>query len=72
MTTTAAPQSLTFEQHNGDSIALIEVKYRFPMKYVGDLLNRKLPDFRVLFPEYADKVIYSAVAGMSFDNENYK
>ncbi|MDR0521398.1 MAG: hypothetical protein LBH00_06050, partial [Planctomycetaceae bacterium] len=52
--------------HNGDSLVLIEVKYKFQLPDLKTFMNRKAVNFRKLFPEFADKTIYLAVAGFSF------
>jgi len=53
--------------HNGDSVAIIEVKYKVKKEDVIDLTQRKIGNYKKIFPQYADKKIYLGVAGFSFD-----
>ena len=53
--------------HNGDIIVIIEVKSKVQKKDVIDLIERKLDEFKMLFPHYADKKFHLGVAGFSFD-----
>ena len=52
---------------NGNSVAIIEAKYRIHPDFVKKLAEEKLPLFRKLFPLYKDFSVYLGVAGMSFD-----
>jgi hypothetical protein len=55
--------------HNGAYLAIIEVKHRFRLSDLHVLLDRKLPNFYTLYPEYSDgKTIYLGIAGFSFDD----
>ncbi|MDR0870355.1 MAG: hypothetical protein LBN39_06135 [Planctomycetaceae bacterium] len=54
--------------YNGDSVAVIEVKYKFKMHELKKFVNRKIPNFRLLYPSYADKAIYLGIAGFVFEN----
>lgn len=58
--------------YNGDEIVVIEVKYKLHPDDVADFVNRKLPRFKILFPEYKDKKIIGAVAGMSVPSSSYE
>lgn len=58
--------------YNGDIMIVIEVKYKLHPNDVEDFITRKLPAFKPLFPEYADKKIMGAVAGMSVPTESYE
>ena len=58
--------------HNGEYSIVIEVKYKLHPKGVEDFINRKLPKFKPLFPEYADKKLIGAVAGMSVPPDSYE
>ncbi len=51
--------------YNGDKMVVIEVKYKLHPSDITDFVKRKLPNFKPLFPEYADKKIIGGVAGMS-------
>jgi len=53
--------------HNGDSVAIIEVKHKVKEEDVIDLVERKVDMFKLLFPEYANDKIYLGVAGFSYD-----
>ncbi|MDR3013745.1 MAG: hypothetical protein LBU70_11175 [Chitinispirillales bacterium] len=52
---------------NGNTIAIIEAKYRVSSKFVKELVTKKLEQFRRLFPVYQNHVVYLGIAGMSFD-----
>ena len=58
--------------YNGDYMVVIEVKYKFHPDDVEDFVNRKLPAFKPLFPEYADKELIGAVAAMSIPSSSYE
>jgi len=52
---------------NGDSVAIIEAKYRIHPNFVEELVTKKLEKFRKLFPMYANYRTYLGIAGLSFD-----
>ena len=54
---------------NENSVAVIEVKQRAHPKLVDDMLNRKLPDFRLLFPCHKQQKLYGAIASMVTNDE---
>ncbi len=56
--------------YNGELVIVIEVKYKLHPNDVQDFLDRKLPAFKPLFPEYDDKKIIGAVAGMSVPQDS--
>ena len=58
--------------HNGGYAIVIEVKYKVHPDDVLDFVNRKLVNFKPLFPEYASKKTLGAVAGMSVPTESYR
>ena len=58
--------------YNGDYMVVIEVKYKLHPDDVEDFVNRKLPAFKPLFPEYADKELIGAVAAMSVPSSSYE
>lgn len=58
--------------YNGEYMIVIEVKYKLHPDDVEDFLNRKLPAFKPLFPEYADQKLIGAVAGMSVPADSYE
>jgi len=49
---------------NGDSVGIIEVKQKAHPSLIDDMLERKLPNFRTLFPYYKDCKLYGAIASM--------
>ncbi|MCS6823712.1 MAG: hypothetical protein NZ529_05400 [Cytophagaceae bacterium] len=51
---------------NGDSVALIEIKHRVHPNDVDVLINKKLKNFRELYPVYKGHKVYLGLAGMSF------
>ncbi|MFP4621556.1 MAG: hypothetical protein ACLFM7_09610 [Bacteroidales bacterium] len=58
--------------HNGEYCLVIEVKYKLHPDDVTDFVNRKLPKFKPLFREYANKRIIGAVAGMNIPSDSYE
>ena len=48
---------------NGDSIAVIETKYKLKDEDVTHMLNKQIPNFKTLFPMYKDYKMYGGVAG---------
>jgi hypothetical protein len=55
--------------YNGESVGIVEVKYKVHPADVEKLVSRKLPNFKALFPKYADAVFYLGIAGMSIPKE---
>ena len=55
--------------YNGESVGLVEIKHKVHPADVEQLITRKLPNFRALFPKYADAVFYLGIAGMSIPGE---
>ncbi len=51
--------------YNGDKIIVIEVKYKLHPNDVDVFYNRKLPNFRALYPEFNHKKVIGAVAALS-------
>ena len=51
--------------YNGHAIGLVEVKHKVHPLDIEKLVNSKLPNFRKLFPRYADFEFYLGIAGMS-------
>jgi hypothetical protein len=52
--------------YNGDAVALIEVKYKVHLNDVEKMVTQKVPNFRALFPYYADHKIYLGIGSMAF------
>ncbi len=50
--------------HNGDSIALIEAKYKTDEDDVKELVEKKIPKFRFLYPEFANYKIYLGIGSL--------
>jgi hypothetical protein len=53
---------------NGDAIAIIEVKYKADSNYPKKMIEQKVPNFKTLFPEYANHKIYLGLGSLSFDD----
>jgi len=53
---------------NGDSLALIEAKYRVHPEFIKEFAEERVGKFKTYFPEYKDYKIYLGVAGFSFDD----
>ncbi|GBU25832.1 hypothetical protein R83H12_02491 [Fibrobacteria bacterium R8-3-H12] len=50
--------------HNGDSIALIEAKYKADVEDIKEMLEKKIPNFRFLYPEYAKYKLYLGIGSL--------
>jgi hypothetical protein len=55
---------------NGDTLAIIETKYKVRQQDVDKLVNEKVGKFRKLYPEYNDYKLILGIGGMSFDVES--
>ena len=53
---------------NGDTISIIETKYKVEKKDINDILHKKLIYFRECRPEYKDYKVILGVGGMSFED----
>ncbi|WP_028323403.1 hypothetical protein [Desulfatirhabdium butyrativorans] len=53
----------------GRRVLVIEVKNKLSTKYVDDFLRRKLPRFKDLFPEYADRDLLAGVGALVVKDE---
>ena len=58
--------------YNSDSVGIVEVKHVADKGDLTTLIERKAPNFRILYPEYADYKLYLGLAGLSFFNEDVK
>jgi len=56
--------------YNGDKMIVLEVKYKLHPSDVEDFYARKLPKFKLLYPEYSDKKIIGGVAALSVPTES--
>ena len=54
---------------NGDSLAIIETKYKVRKKHILELKDKKINDFRKLYPEYNNHKIILGIGGMSFEKD---
>ena len=52
---------------NGDTVALIEIKYRVRMGDALEMVERQLEQFKALYPEYANFRFFLGLAGFSFE-----
>jgi Holliday junction resolvase-like predicted endonuclease len=57
---------------NDDSVAIIEVKYSSESDYPKKMIEKKVPNFRALFSDYADYKIYLGIGALSFDKYTIK
>ena len=55
---------------NGDTLAIIETKYKVREKDVFELVHKKLDNFRKLFPMFSDYKILLGIGGMSFEDNS--
>jgi len=53
---------------NGNSLALLEVKYRVHPDFVTEFAEKRLKKFRETYPKYDNYKIYLGIAGFSFDD----
>jgi len=49
---------------NGGALALIEVKTKAHVKLVDDILQKKIPHLRILFPHFKNYKIYAGIASL--------
>jgi len=49
---------------NGDSIALIEAKYKADLEDVEEMVEKKVPNFKFLYPEYATRKLYLGIGSL--------
>jgi len=50
--------------HNGNAIALIEAKYKANLKDIKEMVEKKVPNFRLLYPEYAKYKLYLGIGSL--------
>ena len=53
---------------NGDTIAIIEIKYKVEKDDLSELVNNKVNLFRQYYPRYSNHKILLGIGGMSFEN----
>ncbi len=49
---------------NENSVAIVEIKHKAHPNLINDMLERKLPNFRILFPFYEKLKLYGVIASM--------
>jgi len=54
---------------NDDAVALVEIKYTARKGYPAIMVNQKVPNFRILFPDYAGYKIYLGLGALSISEE---
>ena len=54
---------------NDDAVAIIEVKYTARKGYPAIMVNQKVPNFRILLPDYASYKIYLGLGALSISEE---
>jgi len=57
---------------NDNAVAIIEVKYRAQSEDPKEMIERKVPNFRTLFSDYADFKIYLGLGSFAFDEFTVK
>jgi hypothetical protein len=57
--------------YNGDSVALIEIKYKARPEDLKKMVTKKVPNFRKLFPYYDKYKVYLGLGSMSFNDRIY-
>jgi hypothetical protein len=55
--------------YNGESVAIIEIKYRARTEDLQQMVDKKAPNFRALFPYYKDYKVYLGLGSMSFNEQ---
>jgi len=56
--------------YNGNSILIVETKYKFHPQDVEKMKNKKIPNFKKLFPNYQNYKIYGAIAGFNIPKDS--
>jgi len=49
---------------NDNSVAIVEIKQKAHPNLIDDMLERKLPNFRTLFPYHQEQKLYGVIASM--------
>ena len=57
---------------NSESIAIIEVKYKFHPNDIDKVLNKKIPTFKKSFPDKKDYKLYIVIAGFCIPDDTKK
>ena len=53
---------------NDDAVAIIEVKYKAESNDAKEMIEKKIPNFKSLFSDYADYKVYLGLGALSFDD----
>ena len=48
---------------NGDSVGIVETKYKLKDEDVTQMINQQIPNFKTLFPMYKNYKLYAGLAG---------
>jgi len=54
---------------NGDTVAIVESKYKVRSDDIAKLVDKQVKDFRKLFPMYSNYKIILGIGGMSFEQK---
>jgi hypothetical protein len=54
---------------NGKDVAIIEIKYKLHQKDIDTLLNKKIVNFRKLYPEYKDYNHHLGLASFKINDD---
>nr|MDA3941229.1 hypothetical protein [Spirochaetia bacterium] len=54
---------------NGNSLAIVETKYKAHISDLEKLKNKKIPNFTKLFPVYKDYKIYAGIASFNINKD---
>lgn len=55
--------------YNGNSIGIVEIKHKVHPNDIDKLITKKLTNFKLLFPDYANYNFYLGIGGMSVPQE---
>ena len=53
---------------NDEAVAIIEVKYKAESNDAKEMIEKKIPNFKSLFSDYADYKVYLGLGALSFDD----
>ncbi|MHC6204632.1 hypothetical protein ACYULU_15735 [Breznakiellaceae bacterium SP9] len=53
---------------NHNAVAIIEIKYTAQTKHLTEMVEKKVSNFRTLFPYYAKHTIYLGIGSLSFNS----
>ena len=57
---------------NGDSVGMVEVKYKVHSRDIDKLRDKKISNFKKLYPNYSNYKLYVGIAGFHIDDEAEK